>query len=93
MRKILTTLFWPILRFFETDKVPENFKKSHRLVLNAMGALFIFLSFVSLGATYSTGDFGSLIPVIIFGCVGIVAVVVGMLGSDGAVSKIWGTKK
>lgn len=93
MKTVLTKIFWPILKFFETEEVPVNFKKSHRVALNLMGALFIFLSFVSIWATSSMVSLGSLIPVVVFAGVGIVALVVGFLGSNGAVSKIWGTKK
>jgi len=92
MRNILTRIFWPILKFFETDEEPANYKKSHRVALNILGILFIFLSLGSAWAANSSGKLGSLIPVIVFFCVGLVAVVVGSLGSSGAVSKIWGTK-
>lgn len=92
MKEILTKIFWPILRFFETDEVAPNYKKSHRVALNVMGVLFIFLAIVSAGATSVTGDLGSLLPVVVFGLVGLVALVVGTLGSNGAVCKIWGTK-
>jgi hypothetical protein len=92
MKNILTKIFWPILRFFETGEDSVNYKKSHRVALNIVGALFIFLSFVSGAAANSVGGISSLIPVIIFLCVGIVATVIGSLGSNGAVSKIWGTK-
>lgn len=92
MKNILTKVFWPILKFFETDDVPANYKTSHRFALNGLGTLFLFLACISAGATYLTGDMGSLFPVIIFGAIGTVAVVVGSLGSNGAVAKIWGTK-
>jgi len=92
MKNIFTRIFWPILSLFETNIDPKNYKKSHRVALNVVGALFIFLSIVSSVTAYSTGGVGSLIPVIIFFCAGLVAVVVGALGSNGAVSKIWGTK-
>lgn len=85
-------IFWPILKFFETDEEPANYKKSHRVALNIVGTLFIFLSLGSAGAAYFSGELGSLIPVVVFFCVGLVTVVVGSLGSNGAVSKIWGTK-
>ena len=81
MRNILTRIFWPILRFFEADDDPASYKKSHRVALNAVGALFVFLSLVSATTAYSIGGIGSLIPVIIFFCAGIVAVAVGSLGS------------
>lgn len=85
-------IFWPILKFFETDVEPANYKKSHRVALNIVGTLFIFLSLGSAWAAYFSGELGSLIPVVVFFCVGLVTVVVGSLGSNGAVSKIWGTK-
>ncbi|WP_081786249.1 hypothetical protein [Halomonas sp. BC04] len=92
MRKILTRLFWPILKFFETDEESASYKKSHRIVLNIVGALFIFLSLASAVAGYASGQLGSLIPVVVFFCVGSVSVALGVLGSNGAISKIWGMK-
>ena len=92
MKNILIKLFWPILRFFETAEAAPNYKKSHRVALNVVGTLFLFLAAVSARATSATGDLGSLLPVAVFGFVGLVALVVGVLGSDGAVCKIWGTK-
>jgi hypothetical protein len=92
MRSTLTKIFWPILKFFETEVVPENYKKSHRVALNVLGALFMFLSLVSAWAAFSVVGLSSLIPIVVFFSVGLVAVLVGSLGSNGAVSKIWGTK-
>lgn len=92
MRNILTKLCWPILSFFETGGASINYKKSHRAILIIVGALFFFLSTVSASMAYLGGELAALIPVIVFFCVGLVAVVIGALGSNGAVSKIWGTK-
>lgn len=89
---MLTSFFSPILKFFESDEEPANYKKSHRVALNFVGALFLFLSLVSAMSANSTSGLGSFIPVVIFFCAGVVAVVVGSLGSKAAVSKIWGTK-
>jgi len=85
-------LFWPILKHFETEEVPANYKKSHRVALNILGGLFLLLACVSALAAVVSGQLGALIPVVVFFCVGFVAVVVGVFGSKGAVSKIWGTK-
>lgn len=92
MRNVLTKVFWPILKFFETNEAPTSYKKSHRVILNIVGSLFIVLSLGSAGASYVSGGLDSLIPVIIFFSVGLVAIVVGSLGSDAAVAKIWGNK-
>ena len=44
------------------------------------------------GAAFSVVGLSSLIPVIVFFSVGLVALVVGSLGSSGAVSKMSGVK-
>lgn len=92
MRNILTRIFWPILRFFETDEEPADYKKSHRVALNILGTLFIVLSLGSAWAASSSTELSAFIPVVVFFCAGLVAVVVGSLGSKGSVAKIWGTK-
>ena len=93
MKPILTTLFWPILKFFEKNQGPTQYKKSHRVALIVVGVLFLFLSVVSaVAGSYVTSGIGSLIPVVVFFCIGLVSLVVGTLGSNHAVSKIWGTK-
>ncbi|MFT6046569.1 MAG: hypothetical protein ACI9WC_002276 [Arenicella sp.] len=92
MKKSLTKIFWPILRLFEGDDESKNYKKSYRGALNGVGALFIFLSLVSATTAYATGGLGAFIPMTIFSCAGIVALAVCSLGSNSAVSKIWGIK-
>lgn len=85
-------IFWPILKFFETDEEPVNYRASHRVALNVVGVLFLVLSLgAGLMISYSD-DLGYLIPVIFFFCMGFVALVVGLFGSNGAVSKIWGSR-
>lgn len=93
MKQMLIKIFWPILSFFETQEEPSHYKESHRLFLNVVGVLFLFLSMVSAWAGYTSGEVGSLIPILVFFSVGFVALVLGTLGSNGAVAKIWGFKK
>lgn len=90
MKGILTKLFWPILSFFETGEEPVDYKKSHRVVLNILGSVFLLLSMGSIWAGRASGELGALVPVVVFFSLGLVAVVLGTLGSNGAVSKIWG---
>lgn len=92
MMNILKKICWPILNFFETDEVPANYKVSHRVSLNVLGVLFLGLSLFAAWAANSSDELGALIPVVVFFGVGLVAVIVGALGSKGAVGKIWGTK-
>ncbi|MAM88838.1 MAG: hypothetical protein CME36_16155 [unclassified Hahellaceae] len=92
MKSVMTRIFWPILRLFETDKPSANYRKSHRVALNVLGTLFTLLSLGSAIVGYSSGELGAFIPVVAFFCIGTVALAVGLLGSDGAVSKVWGTR-
>ncbi|APX93452.1 hypothetical protein BWR19_11205 [Halomonas sp. 1513] len=92
MKEMLTRVFWPILSFFETGEEPENYKKSHRVALNILGTLFLTLSLGSVVVGYSSGQPGAIIPAVVFFCVGLVAIVLGGLGSKRAVSRIWGVK-
>ncbi len=90
MKEQLRHWFWPILRHFETDQQPTHYKESYRLILLVVGSLFLFLSAASAGSALINGELGAIIPVAVFFAVGFVAVIVGWLGSDAAVAKIWG---
>lgn len=92
MRTILTQLCRPILALFEGGEVSPNYKPSHRKILLAVGVLFLLLTAVSLYFGLSAGIAGALLPVLIFGGGGLICLVVGGLGSDAAVSKIWGSR-
>ena len=92
MKRILRKLFWPILRHFEKEGPAGKYKKSHRIILHIVGGLFLFLSLGSSYAVISTGILEALVPVVVFFCVGAVALIVGILGSENAVSRIWGNK-
>lgn len=90
MKSILRMLFYPILSIFESGTEPYIYKKSHRTILNVIGILFSGLA--ALVFWLSRGqDSGYLLPVIIFGVVGLVSLVVGLTGNDRAVAKIWGS--
>lgn len=92
MKALLTRVFRPVLSVFETDQAAANYKPSHRLILNIVGVLFLFLSSVSVFAAINTGVMGGMIPGVVFFVVGATAIIVGTLGSDNAVAKIWGNR-
>ncbi|WP_207061393.1 hypothetical protein [Motiliproteus sp. SC1-56] len=92
MKPQLRKLFWPILSLFETDAPPTHYRPSHRTILNVVGTLFMLLSLGSASAVIYTGQLEAILPVIVFFCIGSVALIVGALGSDGAVSRIWGKR-
>lgn len=92
MKQTLRKLFWPILKFFESDEEPANYQKSHRVALLVLGSIFLVLSIGSMWAASSLGGLGAIVPIVVFFSIGLTAVVIGTLGSDAAVAKIWGTK-
>jgi hypothetical protein len=92
MKKSLRKLFLPILSIFESGEEEYSYKKSHRKILLVMGGLFLFLSAVSAIAAIVSSQMGGLVPFLVFFLVGLVCEIVGFLGSDRAVAKIWGSK-
>ena len=92
MKQPLRRLFLPILRPLESGEVGPNYRASHRSILKVVGALFLFLSIISLAALIYTGQLGALVPVVVFLGIGGISLIVGFLGSDVAVSKMWGNR-
>ncbi len=93
MKESLRNLFWPILRQFETGDPVKRYKPSHRTILVVVGALFLVLSTAAGLASAYSEHWGALIPVVVFFAVGLVTLVVGTLGSNDAVSRMWGQDK
>ncbi len=92
MNHFLKTVFSPILSVFEKGDDSYSYKASHRKILMVIGILFLFLSSVSLYSSLVSSQLGAVIPVVVFSAAGIVCLVVGGLGSDRAVAKIWKSK-
>lgn len=92
MKDALRTLFSPILNYFELDDGDYIYKPSHRKILIFMGGLSFFLSIVSLIAAITASQIAGLLPILIFFIGGFICAIVGILGTDHAVAKIWGSK-
>jgi len=88
LRKICS----PLLNIFESGDEPYTYKKSHRTILNVVGGLFLFLTAAVSGAGYVFSQAGAVLPGFIFFAVGLTCIVVGVLGTDRAVAKLWGNK-
>lgn len=91
MKQFLTKLFSPILNIFEDTENQEEFaySPSHRKILVVMGVLFLMISAVALYFSLLINQMAGFLPVILFGAIGLLCLLVGYLGSDYAVSKIW----
>jgi len=92
MKSFFRKLFAPILNYFETGEEESYSKSSRRTILIAVGFLFVLLSMVSLVAMVTASQFGAVLPFAIFFATGSVCLIVGLLGADEAVRKIWGNK-
>lgn len=91
MKNAIRNILSPILNYFDSGSEQYSYKKSHRTILKIVGSLFLFLAFISLVIAVVTLDYGAAIPFIVFFSVGFICLVVGSLGSDRAVAKIWGS--
>ena len=92
MKNTLRKLFSPLLNLFEQGEEPYSYRKSHRVVLVVVGCLFMVLSagLVAVGIVFAQA--AVIAPLLVFFGVGLTALVVGGLGTDRAVPKIWGNK-
>ncbi|NVK25641.1 MAG: hypothetical protein HWE10_11990 [Gammaproteobacteria bacterium] len=85
-------LFHALHSFLKSEKGAEHYKKSHRVVLNVVGSLFIILASSAGYAASFADDLGYYIPVVVFYLLGFGCLIVGIWGSNGAVGKMWGAK-
>lgn len=91
MKQALRRIFRPLLAPLERGQGPFEYKPSHRTILLFMSAMFIGLAALVL-QLLPPGEPGYLFPVLVFGGAGGLGVIVGTLGSDRAVARIWGSR-
>ena len=92
MKQLLRTIFSPILAIFESGDEEYDYKPLNRSILIFMGLIFFGLTVLVLNFVPDSVGMGYLIPAIVFGGVSLVALVVGLLGNERAVCKIWGNR-
>ena len=92
MKQQLRRLFAPILNILEAGDEAYEYKPSHRSVLLIIGALFTGLASLVLFLAQGE-DPGYMIPVLVFGGIGLLSLLVVILGTDRAVARIWGSGK
>lgn len=91
LKQLLRSLFSPLLGLFEGGNEPYQYKPSYRKILLVFALLFIALaSFVLwLALSAETLQPGYFLPVLVFGGIGLLSLLVGLLGTDRAVSRLW----
>ncbi len=77
------------MKILESGDGDFIYKPSHRTILIAVSVMFLFLACLPLMLMQDPGYF---VPVVVFGLAGLVGLVVGFLGNDRAVAKIWGSR-
>ncbi|MBT5330547.1 MAG: hypothetical protein HOL48_02060 [Porticoccaceae bacterium] len=92
MKTFLRSVFSPILNPFEKGDGEYNYSISRRVILLVVGPLMFLLSFGLLGLAVARAEFAAAVPSLVFFGVGLVTSVVGTLGTDRAVTNIWGNK-
>ena len=89
MKDIVRWVFRPILNLLEAEGEGFVYRKSHRMILIITSCLFLFLASLSL---YLAPSVDYLFAVLIFGGAGLLGLVVGAVGKDVAVARLWGSR-
>ena len=93
MKQFFRSVFASILVIFEKGEGPYNYKPLNRTILNVMGVLFSGLAIAVAFMVPADGNtFSYMLPVVVFLGLGITCLVVGILGNERAVCKIWGNR-
>lgn len=90
MKNLLRKLFSPVLKPLESGDEPFAYKPLNRKILLVASALFTIIVGAVIGLMPENVDKGYYLPVFVFGSLAIIGFVVGTLGSDRAVAKLWG---
>lgn len=92
MKTVFRKLCSPILGVFESGEGEYVYKSSHRRILIVLGGICLVISIISLIATIQTSEFGGILPILVFFITGLVCEIVGLLGTERAVARIWSRK-
>jgi hypothetical protein len=89
MKALIRAIFSPLLNLFESGEAPFAYRPSHRVILLVMSVMFIGLASLVL-VLLPSWDYA--LPVVLFGGVGGLGLLIGSVGSDRAVARIWGSR-
>lgn len=92
MKAMFRKIFAPILNVFEKGEGEYVYKPLNRKILIVIGVLFLGLASAVAYLSVGQDELGFFIPVLVFSAVALVTLVVGLLGTDRAVAKIWGNR-
>ena len=93
MKNGLRKLFAPLLNIFENSEGEFVYKPMNRIILIVMALLFggLTVGLIVITKQMELG-WGALIPVSVFSAVSLFCLIIGGLGSDQAVARVWGSR-
>jgi uncharacterized membrane protein len=92
LKRQLRALLSPLLNVFEAGEDAYAYKPSHRLILKVVGSLFLVLASGAISVGILFQQYGAAIPGVVFFGLSFTCFVVGFLGNDRAVAKLWGNR-
>lgn len=92
MKELLRKIFSFVLTPLEKGDEAFGYKPANRKILIAVSLLFSFMVAVILWLMPADAENGYFLPVLIFGVVALLTMIVGFLGSDRAVARLWGNR-
>ena len=92
MKSALRKLFAFILNPLEQGEGLYAYRPSHRKILLIIGLMFTTLGALAIAAAVFVGQLAGALPGVVFIAVGVVCAVVGLLGEDRAVARLWKIK-
>ena len=93
MKKGLRKLFAPLLNVFEHGEGDYDYKPMSRIILIVIALLFggLTVGLIVISQKIALG-WGTLIPVSVFSAVSLFCIIIGGLGTDRAVARVWGSR-
>ena len=93
MKNGLRKLFAPLLNVFEHGEGDYDYKPMSRIILIVIALLFggLTVGLIVTSQRMSLG-WGTVIPVSVFSSVSLFCIIIGGLGTDRAVARVWGSR-
>ncbi|MHA7833102.1 MAG: hypothetical protein ACX94A_01345 [Algiphilus sp.] len=92
MKAQFRRLFAPVLQPLEAGDGAFRYQPMHRTILLVVAGLFLLLSAVSAYFSISAGLTAGLLATVVFLTLSSTCAIVGLLGNDRAVARLWGNR-
>jgi len=93
MKTQLRKIFSFILKPFESGTEEYEYRPINRKILLFISFMFSGLATLVFYLTPEGSGLDYALPVIVFAVIAILGFIIGLLGNDRAIAKIWGTRK